>query len=260
MAVNQGTTAFEWSNFYRSALTSDITSSATDIFLDAVPSAAEGILIIDPDSSANREIIFYSSKTATKVTCPSAALGRGYDTTTAVTHTGGTAVIMAPVGDMFRMLKNLTVTPDDAVKPKHLASGAGTTWAWQAWTPTWTNMTVGNGVMLAYYNQIGKTVFARLDFTFGTTSTMGSFPYFTLPVTAHANYGTSDNGMVHQASVSLINAATTYNVGMLMQRTSTTAIIRYLNDTSTLIDIHSGTPFAWGNDDKISIKFTYEAA
>lgn len=112
MATEQLTSAWQTENFYRTQLSSDITSSATDIFLDTVPVGSEGTLIINPDSAANREIIFYNSKTATKVTCPSAALGRGYDNTTATSHTAGTTVIMAPISDWFNSLRTLfTTTP-----------------------------------------------------------------------------------------------------------------------------------------------------
>jgi len=105
MATLQATPAFTYENFYDSQLTSDITASATDIFLDTVPAGDEGTLIIEPDSASNREIIYYNSKTATKVTCPSAALGRGYDNTTATTHSAGARVIIAPIADWFNSLR-----------------------------------------------------------------------------------------------------------------------------------------------------------
>lgn len=112
MAVLQETSAFQYENFYRAQLTADISASSTDIFLDIIPVGSEGTLIINPDSSTSREIIYYNSKTITKVVCPSAALGRGYDNTTATTHTSGTTVIMAPIADWFNSLRTLfTTTP-----------------------------------------------------------------------------------------------------------------------------------------------------
>src|SRR5207253_1317172 len=35
--------------------------------------------------------------------------------------------------------------------------------AWQSWTPTWTNLTVGNAVQACKYIQIGKTVHFRVS-------------------------------------------------------------------------------------------------
>jgi hypothetical protein len=101
---------WEPENFYTAYLTADCTDTDTDIFLDIVPANSEGTLVIDPDSTTNREVIYYSSKTATKVVCP--GNGRGYDNSTAIAHTTGTKVIMAPIADWFNSLKTLfTTTP-----------------------------------------------------------------------------------------------------------------------------------------------------
>jgi hypothetical protein len=32
-----------------------------------------------------------------------------------------------------------------AITPEKLLTGTGTTWPWTAWTPSWTNLTVGTG-------------------------------------------------------------------------------------------------------------------
>ncbi len=89
-------------SFYQTALTSGITSGDLVIPLDTVPTPSEGFLVIESTVEAKREIIYYTSKDATTVTCPSGAgNGRGYDGTTAVSHLQGATVIMAPVGVMF---------------------------------------------------------------------------------------------------------------------------------------------------------------
>lgn len=93
-------------NFFQATLTGDITASSTDILMDSIPNASQGFLVIEPDSSTNREVIFYTSKTALKVVCPSAADGRGQDDTTAVAHSTGATVIMAPVAAFFEALQN----------------------------------------------------------------------------------------------------------------------------------------------------------
>jgi VCBS repeat-containing protein len=110
MATELLTNNFEPQNFYQAQLTADIGAGDLDIFLDTVPNFSEGTLVIDPESDTNREIIYYSSKTATKVTCP--ANGRAYDNTTATSHSTGTTVIMAPIADWFNSLRTLfTTTP-----------------------------------------------------------------------------------------------------------------------------------------------------
>lgn len=110
MATELLSSTWQAQNFFETTLSADCTDSDTDIFLTSVPDFSEGTLVIDPDSVTGREIIYYSSKTTTKVTCP--ANGRGYDNSTAGAHTSGTKVIMAPIADWFNSLKTLfTTTP-----------------------------------------------------------------------------------------------------------------------------------------------------
>jgi len=104
------TTNITFQNFFSTTLSADITDTATDIFLNAVPNGSEGFLVIEPDSTTNREIIYYTSKTALKVTVPSVADGRGQDDTTAHSHVTGSTVIMAPVAAYYEALLSLFQT------------------------------------------------------------------------------------------------------------------------------------------------------
>ena len=97
-----------YDNFFEATLTGDITASSTDILMDNIPTASEGFLVIEPDSDSAREIIFYTSKTALKVVCPSAANGRGLGGTTAGAHSTGATVIMAPIAELYEALQNAT--------------------------------------------------------------------------------------------------------------------------------------------------------
>lgn len=56
--------------------------------------------------------------------------------------------------------------------------------AWDTYTPTWTNLTVGNGTVIARYLQIGKTVHVRISLTGGTTSSASGAVSVSLPVVA----------------------------------------------------------------------------
>lgn len=55
--------------------------------------------------------------------------------------------------------------------------------AWKSFTPSYTNLTIGNGTNVGAYAQVGKTVFFRVAFTFGTTSSIAGTPALTFPVT-----------------------------------------------------------------------------
>lgn len=56
--------------------------------------------------------------------------------------------------------------------------------AWTSWTPTFTNLTVGNGTLSARYKQIGdKTYAIAVQLTLGSTSSVSTSPSFTIPFT-----------------------------------------------------------------------------
>lgn len=110
MASRLNPTNFGYQNFYSALLTADITSGSLTISLDTVPSPTAGILVIDPDSTTNREVILYTSKGASTITLPSD--GRGYSGSTAVAHLTGTTVIMAPVDKWFTALASGELSSD----------------------------------------------------------------------------------------------------------------------------------------------------
>src|SRR5690242_15835711 len=57
--------------------------------------------------------------------------------------------------------------------------------AWTTFTPTWTNVTVGNAsVNSGKYLKIGKVVWFRIDLVLGSTSTVTGSVSVAFPVTA----------------------------------------------------------------------------
>ena len=100
--------AVGYQSFYQAQLTSPISDTDLTIPLDEAPIPDSGFLVIESTVASKREIIYYTSKTTNSVTCP--ADGRGYDGTTAVSHLSGAVVIMAPVGAMFKELRDQFTT------------------------------------------------------------------------------------------------------------------------------------------------------
>ena len=159
-------------------------------------------------------------------------------------------------------------TPDDtdlvkngALAIRTLGSAIDTSLggAWTSYTPTWTNLTIGNGTNDFKYKQINKTVFVRFVFTRGSTTTMSSAPTFTLPVTASS--GNSASAFLGTGT--LQDTGTETYVGMLRIGTTTTANIRVLNAGGTYgvsSAIDNTTPFTWTTNDQICGDFVYEAA
>ena len=99
------TPTLDYQNFYSSTLSQTITLSDTTIYLDTLPTPSEGYLVIEPDSSSNREIIYYTSKGANYVTVPTSG-GRGVGGTSAVAHSSGATVNMNNVAEMWTAIKD----------------------------------------------------------------------------------------------------------------------------------------------------------
>lgn len=131
--------------------------------------------------------------------------------------------------------------------------------AWESYTPTWTNITVGNGTVVAKYSQVNKLVTVQFIFTLGSTSSIGGAGgcRMSLPVTsASAQYG---------AGYSLLGTANAFDTGinnypMWTTWFSTTTVgfgylvgIRYQ-------EIYSVGPFTWAAGDSLHGSFCYEAA
>lgn len=150
---------------------------------------------------------------------------------------------------------------DAAATPAKLVAGTGASWAWQAWTPTLTNLTLGNGTQVATYTQIGKTVVGRWSFTLGTTSTVGTGPTFSLPVAATAN--AANNGIMQIGVAYFLDSGVTNYIGSLQLATTTTGLLTITQAGSTYVQLGGVTasvPFAFGNLDQIVAEFFYEAA
>lgn len=128
--------------------------------------------------------------------------------------------------------------------------------AWADWSPTWTNVTVGNGTVAAKYAKAGRLVVFSLVFTLGSTSsisgTIGFSPPSDLRATLIGNFdvGLEDSGTALYIGYGRANATNRIDLGSL------NAAGTYLRDGAT-----SGTvPFTWGTNDRVMVNGTYEAA
>ena len=143
----------------------------------------------------------------------------------------------------------------------------GTSWigagaSWSAWTPTWTNLTVGNATQTARYSQSGKTVFFSLKLVLGSTSSVASSPNFTFPVTP-ASVTAAQASVVQ---VVYLDAGTAGYLGTSdpRNRTTTTITINAPSNTVQLQEqdrsVSSTVPFTWVSTDTIWVSGMYEAA
>lgn len=121
------TSSLGFENFFSTTLNGAISDTDLTINLNSVPTPSEGFLVIEPDNASKREVVYYTSKGASSVTAPSGAgNGRGYDGTTATSHSDGATVIMAPVAAMFEALQDLSAVADGQVSTAKIADDAVT--------------------------------------------------------------------------------------------------------------------------------------
>jgi hypothetical protein len=152
---------------------------------------------------------------------------------------------------------------DSAVTPAKLVAGTGSSWVWQSWTPTWTNLTTGNGTFTAAYIQTGKQVRCRIKGVLGSTSSVSTAPTFTLPVTASSFYTSNAESNVVGAGYASDTGASDSNIGVAITNSTTVAQLRTLKTDATYgqwVTISSTVPISWGNTDTFSCTFEYEAA
>ena len=136
------------------------------------------------------------------------------------------------------------------------ASINGTSIMRTAWTPTTTNITLGNGSITARYNRINKQVYCHIKFVLGSTSAMGSLPTFTLPAaSAYTAYVAGvaffhDVGTATYSGVAYIEADGTIGVR-----------VSFAGGTYVgLSAVSSTVPHTWANTDELHLVFMYEAA
>lgn len=150
-----------------------------------------------------------------------------------------------------------------AITPEKLLTGTGTTWPWTTFTPSWTNLTVGNGTSSSWLKQVGKTVHLRMRFTWGsTTSGSGSTPYFTAPVAMNTTGFTAN--VVMCIGTALDVGVGSYRMfgryasagGGSIELVAESASGTYVSEAG----VTSTVPFTWATGDIMFLTGTYEAA
>jgi hypothetical protein len=124
-------------------------------------------------------------------------------------------------------------------------------------TPTWSGYTRGNGTTVAYYVRVNKLVYVYVEETLGSTSSMGSAPTLTLPITAARLQAVSPSRNRIDDTGANVFWGTTVPI-------STTQVVVYADLVSGTYTAFAGitatVPMTWANTDKFAIAFVYEAA
>jgi len=126
--------------------------------------------------------------------------------------------------------------------------------AWGGWTPTWTNLTVGNGSLVPRFNRIGATIFGRLLLTWGSTTSSAGVIRFTLP-SAPVTAGSNLFCPIGHAYIFDTSAGTKFYRKLSLDGANSSVT---LTDDS-FVQVSNTVPMTWATGDTLAISFTYEA-
>lgn len=142
----------------------------------------------------------------------------------------------------------------DSIDPNHLVSGTGTTWVWQAWTPSYSGITVGSGTVVARFTQTGKTVHAYWKLTVAADTSIASGCTVSLPVTASSNYQQFDS---IQGVQSVNDGGAVVHAGVPLFNSTSAVVFAWYAATTTL---NTTFPITEAAGDIVILNVTYEAA
>lgn len=127
---------------------------------------------------------------------------------------------------------------------------------WTSYTPTWTGITTGNGTNSGSYKSVGKIVFYRSSFIFGSTSVVTGPIYLSIP-------GTMANTSNFSADVKYNDAGISWYPGFAIPYTTTSMSLTALVASGTYLsptNLSSTVPITWGILDGIYVQGWYSAA
>lgn len=132
---------------------------------------------------------------------------------------------------------------------------SGVPTSWTSFTPTFNNLTVGNGTRVGKYVQIGKVMFVYVKFTMGSTSSVtGAIALNNLPASSVQSF-TLPFAMIEDVGAANITG------GVIVSGTTAELVCTLANGTYAQLTGVSGTvPMTWTTNDNFVMSFNYEVA
>jgi len=116
--------------------------------------------------------------------------------------------------------------------------------SWSLFNPTWTNLTVGNGINEMFWVKTGSIVHVRANFIFGSTTTISGIFFPSLPV--------SLVGFAQGSGWAFDSSATAWNNIIFSPANY------FVGDGG--LRLNATSPWTWAVNDIIRFSMTYEAA
>jgi len=128
--------------------------------------------------------------------------------------------------------------------------------AWISFTPTITNVTVGNGTHASAYLKVGRLVIVRYEFTLGSTSSIAGAPVFSLPA------GITVSGALLATQVEFLDSGTTRFMGMVEVENNSQVVCQALSASGSFVGQVAPTstiPFTWTTGDRIYVGIIFNS-
>lgn len=226
------------------------------------------VIVLDPLRAAGApEIVIVTAHTGAAT---SATITRGAYGTSARSHASGTLwVVAATVDDLIRICTAATRPADQyegqliyETDTDSFKAHNGTAWehvatigAWTTYTPTNTNVTVGNGVQAARYMRgPGRTIRVAYQLVWGSSTSFAGGITIGLP------FATANLGVAYIGSAVILDAGVTFFSASCMAPPNTSGCQVYSADASGVKNVSATIPMTWVTTDELHLSLTYEAA
>jgi hypothetical protein len=138
------------------------------------------------------------------------------------------------------------------------ATPAAAGFTFTAWTPTFTNISVGNGSYTARYGTSGKFTHFEISFLLGSTSSVSNGAKFSLPTTPK----TTSNAIDQYTFSTYLDSGNAIYFGASELTATTCDLFMITGNVSYVgrVGVSATVPFTWGNGDEFFIAGNYEEA
>lgn len=121
-----------------------------------------------------------------------------------------------------------------------------------SWSPSWTNLSVGNGTVTANYSRHGDMVTATIQLTFGTSTSISGNVSVSLPVTA-------DISTALTTACRLTDTGTRQFIGLAVVTGTNSAQLLHTESGNGGL-VNATNPHTWTTTDAMDLTITYLAA